>query len=148
MKIWLAIVVFTMAITINVLSALAQESDSETPVYRGPQIAPLQGPMQGEGPMEERSWEDMERDERSHPNPPPKPSPIPTPTPDTLNFGANPTLGAPPLNVSFGAFPPGPLKFDDFTIDYGDGSRDSLKQQCSPPSGTTNRICQIRAVHK
>lgn len=56
-------------------------------------------------------------------------------------------LGAPPLNVSIGAFSSDPLQFDDFTIDYGDGSRDSLQQQCFEPSGA-NRICQIRTEYK
>lgn len=82
------------------------------------------------------------------PSPTPKPSPTPTPIPipQSFRFGASPMSGAPPLNVSIGAFSSDPLPFDDFTIDYGDGSHNSLQQQCFEPSGA-DRICQIRTEH-
>lgn len=89
------------------------------------------------------------------PTPAPKPSstskPSPTPTPmsipQTFRFEASPMFGAPPLNVSIGAFSSDPLPFDDFIIDYGDGSHDSLQEQCLEPSGA-DRICQIRTEHE
>ncbi len=56
-------------------------------------------------------------------------------------------LGVPPLKVSFGEFSSDPLQFDNFSIDYGDGSHDSLQQQCFEPSGA-ERICQARIEHK
>lgn len=81
------------------------------------------------------------------PKPTPKPSPTPTPIPSSIRFEASPMLGAPPLNVSFGEFSSDPLQFDNFSLDYGDGSRDPLQQQCFEPSGA-KRICQLRTEHK
>lgn len=90
----------------------------------------------------------------SLPEPVPSPAPTPTPTPEptstptltpdntqAIRFEASPTLGAPPLSVSFGAFSPDPLQFDEFSIEYGDGFRDFPQQQC------IGGICQIRTNH-
>jgi len=72
------------------------------------------------------------------------PSPSPTPKPVSipgLRFEASPMLGAPPLNVSIGAFSENPLQFDTFTLDYGDDSQETLNQQC------ISNICQVRSTH-
>ncbi|HAO64372.1 TPA: hypothetical protein DCQ44_00115 [Candidatus Taylorbacteria bacterium] len=78
----------------------------------------------------------------------PKPSPAPAPIPSGIKLGARPILGAPSLDVTFFATSSDPSPFDNFSIDYGDGSHDSLQQQCFALVAGAKSICQIRTEHK
>lgn len=77
---------------------------------------------------------------------------LPTPIPDgtqTTKFYASPKLGAPPLSVSFREAPYSPKDrdFSGYSIDYGDGSQDSIQPKCGNGELGSISGCAVGARH-